>query len=237
MNAAHVMTDTGKSLVPLSRKLQLVATLAVILPAMFAAAGTFTWLNGWIFWGLLLISVWIGYLYLRRANPEVIVARSVHHSGTKTWDKWILGFLSMLLAAELIVAPLDAVRYRFWPLAVWLVLPGVLLFLAGFFLTLWAEGVNKFFEPTVRIQSDRGHYVVSAGPYAVVRHPGYVGTIALLMGSAMVLGSGLAVILSAVSSVIFVVRTALEDRMLLSGLSGYRDYAEKVRYRLLPGVW
>ena len=101
----------------------------------------------------------------------------------------------------------------------------------------WAESVNKFFEPTVRIQTDRGHKVIDTGPYALVRHPGYVAACLLFMGMPLALGSLWALIPAVLSCLLLVVRTILEDRTLREELSGYEEYTQRVRYRLIPGVW
>jgi protein-S-isoprenylcysteine O-methyltransferase Ste14 len=101
----------------------------------------------------------------------------------------------------------------------------------------WALSSNAFFVATVRIQADRGQTVVSGGPYRYVRHPGYLGSILLHLGVPFLLGSLWALIPGFVAVLVMVVRTALEDRTLRAELSGYEEYAERVRYRLLPGVW
>jgi protein-S-isoprenylcysteine O-methyltransferase Ste14 len=97
--------------------------------------------------------------------------------------------------------------------------------------------VNKFAEPGVRIQTERGHKVVDTGPYAIVRHPMYLSAVILFSGIALALGSFWAVIPAAVVALVLVVRTALEDRTLQNELDGYKAYASRVRYRLIPGVW
>jgi protein-S-isoprenylcysteine O-methyltransferase Ste14 len=97
--------------------------------------------------------------------------------------------------------------------------------------------VNRHFEPTVRIQTDRGHTVIDTGPYALVRHPGYVAASLLVLGMPLSLGSYWASIPAILSYLLLVVRTALEDRTLQDELPGYKEYARRVRYRLLPGVW
>ncbi|MBZ5586697.1 MAG: isoprenylcysteine carboxylmethyltransferase family protein [Acidobacteriia bacterium] len=109
--------------------------------------------------------------------------------------------------------------------------------MAGILLTFWAMVTNRFFSATVRIQEDRGHVVVDGGPYRHMRHPGYVGALAFTVASPVALGSWLALIPAVLTSALLVVRTALEDRTLRRELNGYREYANRVRYRLAPGVW
>jgi protein-S-isoprenylcysteine O-methyltransferase Ste14 len=97
--------------------------------------------------------------------------------------------------------------------------------------------VNKFFEPSVRIQTNRGHRVIDVGPYAIVRHPGYVGAFLLMPGLAIALGSWWALIPAGAAALLLLLRTRWEDQTLQAELSGYKSYAERVRYRLIPGVW
>ena len=109
--------------------------------------------------------------------------------------------------------------------------------LVGFGLSVWAEAVNKFFEPTVRIQTDRGHKVIDNGPYAIVRHPEYASACLLFAGVALCLGSLWALIPGGISSLLIILRTHWEDQTLQAELTGYKQYAERVHYRLIPGVW
>ena len=112
-----------------------------------------------------------------------------------------------------------------------------LLLVAGFAGMVWAQAVNRFFEPGVRIQTERGHHVIDTGPYAFVRHPGYVAAFAMLAGMALALGSAWALVPAVVGAALLVLRTAWEDRTLHAELPGYADYARRVQYRLFPGVW
>ena len=116
-------------------------------------------------------------------------------------------------------------------------LAGLTLFALGQGLFSWAMVSNKYFSTLVRIQLDRGHTVATSGPYRYVRHPGYTGYTVSSLGMALALGSLWAMIPAGLLACLLVVRTALEDRTLQDELSGYRDYAQRVRYRLLPGVW
>jgi protein-S-isoprenylcysteine O-methyltransferase Ste14 len=113
----------------------------------------------------------------------------------------------------------------------------MLLVIAGHALVVWATGVNAYFSQVVRIQTERGHTVISSGPYRYVRHPGYVGGILVTLAAPLLLGSAWALIPGVLGALLLVVRTALEDRTLLQELAGYGEYAESVRYRLVPGLW
>jgi len=113
----------------------------------------------------------------------------------------------------------------------------MLLVIAGHALVVWATGTNAFFSQVVRIQTERGHTVITGGPYRYVRHPAYVGMILVVVGAPIMLGSWWALIPGVISAVLMIVRTVLEDRTLQAELSGYVEYAQHTRYRLLPGVW
>ena len=109
--------------------------------------------------------------------------------------------------------------------------------MAGYLLVAVSMRANAFFSTVSRIQNERGHRVATGGPYRVVRHPGYVGAAAFALGAPAVLGSWIAVPIGTLVAILVVVRTSLEDRMLRSELTGYAPYAQRVRWRLLPGVW
>jgi protein-S-isoprenylcysteine O-methyltransferase Ste14 len=170
-------------------------------------------------------------------NPELVAERGAPKENVKAWDKTISGLSGLAGLLALVVAGLD-VRFA-WspPLALAMQLAGLVLLVLGYALFSWAMVSNPFFSTQVRIQEDRGHVVASAGPYQYVRHPGYVGWIILNLGTPLLLGSPWALIPGALSGLLMAVRTALEDKTLQAELDGYRDYATRVRYRLLPGVW
>jgi len=157
--------------------------------------------------------------------------------GTKRWDfVWGSIFGPILLAVH-VVAGLDAIRFEWSTMSPLLWPIGLILFVSGAALLSWSMGVNPFFEKTVRIQTERGHRVIDTGPYAFVRHPGYVGFSGWCVSAPLLLGSWWAFLPAILSVIGLVVRTALEDRTLRQDLEGYAAYSERVRYRLLPGIW
>lgn len=204
---------------------------------MFLPAGTFGWFKGWIFIGIFLISETIVTVYLWKTNPELLIARSHPHTGTKRWDTILLSFLFPSMIAIFVVAALDDSRFHWIPLPLWGVLLGYVLFFLGFLVTVWAGSVNKFAEPTVRIQADRGHTVIDTGPYQYVRHPGYAGGILMFFGMALALGSLWATIPAFITTLFLIIRTGLEDRTLRDELEGYEEYTRRVRRKLVPSVW
>lgn len=219
-----------------------VALILVVLPLffvllMFLPAGTWAWTKGWLFI-LVLLGIIAGvFLYLWRVNPEVLIARSHTHEGTKRWDKILLGFYFPTVWAIVPVAALDDGRFQWSSVPWWACVVGYALLLVGVGITAWAEGVNKFFEPTVRIQTERGHVVIDTGPYAIVRHPGYVGGFFTAAGMALSLGSLWALIPAGLASLLLIVRTQWEDQTLQEELPGYKEYTQKVRFKLIPGMW
>jgi protein-S-isoprenylcysteine O-methyltransferase Ste14 len=203
---------------------------------LFLPAGTWAWTKGWLFIGVFLGTLAVVALFLWRVNPEVVVARSGLHEGTKRWDKILLGFFFPAIYAIVPVAALDE-RFGWSGLSWWACGVGYVLFLAGMGIVTWAEAVNKFFEVTVRIQTDRGHRVIDTGPYTVVRHPGYVAGVLFCLGSALCLASLWALVPAGLASGLLILRTRWEDQTLQAELPGYLEYTQRVHYRLFPGLW
>lgn len=216
--------------------LQLIVTFLVMAALLFWPAGTLDWSLGWWLLAVFAVLVIVAVVYMWRINPELFEAREGFKAGTKSWD---LVVASLLLAAIAAILPVAGFDYRFQWLAVpgWVVALGYLLFVAGFAGAFWAEAVNRHFEMGVRIQTDRDHKVIATGPYAIVRHPGYLSAIVLCVGIALALGSVVALVPVALTIVILAYRTGREDETLAAELDGYADYRRRVRYRWIPGVW
>jgi protein-S-isoprenylcysteine O-methyltransferase Ste14 len=204
---------------------------------VFLPAGTWKWTRGWLFILVIVVASIVVVFYLRRVNPEVMAARINRHEGTKRWDRILLAIFLLTVLAIPILAALDDGRFHWFHVPWWGCVLGHTLLIAGIVGLTWAESVNKFFEPTVRIQTDRGHKVVDNGPYAIVRHPGYASACPLFVGMPLALGSLWALVPAALSCLLLVLRTVWEDQTLREELTGYKEYAQRVRYRLLPGVW
>jgi protein-S-isoprenylcysteine O-methyltransferase Ste14 len=156
----------------------------------------------------------------------------------KAWDKVLAPLMALSVSFPLvIVAGLDH-RFGWSPLfPLWLIVLGFLLISLGYAFAAWALIENRFFSSVVRIQVDRGHVVCDSGPYRIVRHPGYAGNMLALPGMVLALSSTWTLIPAAVALIIAVIRTVLEDQTLQDELPGYRDYARRVRYRLIPGIY
>jgi protein-S-isoprenylcysteine O-methyltransferase Ste14 len=211
--------------------------LLVLGIALFLPAGNLRWAQGWLFLLVFLVLMTVSTAYLWRTNPDIFVARSRIHPGTKAWDKVLMAILLPSFFAVFVVAGFDAGRFHWSSVPPAAIVLGYVLLCVGFFLSIWVYRVNKFAEPSVRIQTERGHKVIDTGPYAIVRHPLYLGGLIMFIGVPLALGSYRALVPTAIATVVIIVRIVLEERTLQEELEGYKEYAARVRYRLIPGVW
>jgi len=205
--------------------------------ALFWSAGQIDWWPAWALLAVMLVWVMATAIVILRFNPDLLTERLGPRKGGKRWDTAIMSIVGLLGLARLIVAGLDQ-RYGWtggFPFAIQMV--ALVLSAAGYALGVWATASNAFFSQIVRIQTERDHTVARGGPYQYVRHPAYVGTILFELAVPVLLASWWALVLGVVNTILFVLRTALEDRDLQAELTGYSDYASQVRYRLLPGIW
>jgi protein-S-isoprenylcysteine O-methyltransferase Ste14 len=206
--------------------------------ALFLPAGTVAWLAGWIFLVLffgfyLAVTVW-----LFRHNPGLMQERL--HLGTsdqKGWDKLLFPLLLVFPFAWMIFMSLDAARFRWSPLPIWLQVAGAVILLCSFYLIFIAFRENSYASSVVRIQEDRGQRVISTGPYRHVRHPMYSGIVIFAIGTPLLLGSWYGVLGGLIFVAILARRAVLEERTLREELPGYADYMAQVKYRLIPYIW
>ncbi len=214
-----------------------VASVVVILAGLlFVLARHLDWTLGWIYVAIFAATWAITLACLLRWNPELIRWRMYPGKGTKTWDKVWLGLFAPVAIAVYVVAVLEAREgVSSAQGAAWLL--GLAIFVPSWALVIWSMVVNPFFEKTVRIQTDRGHRVIDTGPYAYVRHPGYVGFAGWMLSTPLLLASAWAFVPALLAVILLVIRTALEDRTLRAELPGYAEYAARVRFRLIPRVW
>jgi protein-S-isoprenylcysteine O-methyltransferase Ste14 len=205
--------------------------------ALFWSAGRIDWWPAWA-----AIVVWLSLfvamdLLLLRFNPGLMAERLDPPKGAKAWDRAILSLLRLTQLARYILAGLD--QRNGWtggfPLAAQIA--ALTVCVLGNALLLWAMASNSYFSQIVRIQPDRGHAVAIGGPYRYVRHPAYVGMILFEFAMSTLLASWWALAAAGFCASLIILRTALEDRTLKAELPGYVDYARRVRYRLVPGIW
>ncbi len=215
------------------------AMLAIMMAVFYASAGRTDIPQSWFLFGVAFVYFVASNLALYRYNPGLLIQRlKIRREGSKTWDE-VLVRVSNLTALLLLpaVAGLDVGRYRWSSLGLPYAIVGVVILVVSSVLLNWAMIENPYFEPTVRIQDDRGHHVVTTGPYAIVRHPGYLSGILWIASVPLILGSLYALAPFALYAVLMTLRTYLEDRTLHEELPGYTEYAERVKYRLFPGIW
>lgn len=227
-------------------KITLPALIAFLVINAFYAflplliVGRMSWIPGWVYAGLTLFSTLGSRALAVRKNPGILAERanSLTAPGVKEWDKKLVplvGLFGPLLT--LLVSGLD-VRFGWSPaLSGWIAPAALVALVLGLLLGTWAFLENKFFSGTVRIQTDRGHYVIDTGPYRYLRHPGYAGALWMYLAIPPYFGSlwGLLPALGLIA--VFILRTALEDKTLQDELPGYWEFTQKTRYRLFPGIW
>jgi protein-S-isoprenylcysteine O-methyltransferase Ste14 len=227
----------------LRRLIQVVIQLLIQAAILFVSAGRLDWVMAWAAIGVQVGIMVVNTLVILPKNPELIAERGQIKENVKGWDKLLAVLIIPLALGVWAVAGLDE-RFGWLPqLAADRARPSAIQVVALVLMALgqglfsWAMASNEFFSTSVRIQEDRGHAVVTGGPYRYVRHPGYVGYVVFTLATPLILGSLWALIPAGLVALAMIVRTALEDETLLKELDGYKDYATRVRYRLLPGVW
>ena len=217
--------------------LRYIVGMAFVAGLLFLAAGRLDYWQGWIYNLMNLVFFALTARVLRN-SPELVAERLHPGRGVKWWDRGYFLLSTPLYVAALVVAGIDAGRGH-WGTRPGMApyLAGVVFYVAGQGLFLWAKKVNPFFSSVARIQADRGQTVCHEGPYRICRHPGYLGGLLFGLSTPVILGSYWALIPQAMAAVLLVGRTFLEDRMLTKDLLWYEEYRRSVRSRLLPGVW
>jgi protein-S-isoprenylcysteine O-methyltransferase Ste14 len=213
--------------------------LAFMALLLFVSAGTWRWPQGWIYLAELGGIGMIVGLWLARHDPGLLAERmgGIFRSAQKRWDRTLMAVFTALWTGSLVLSAVDAGRWQWLHVPIWLEVLGALLITLAYYLFYLTFRENSYAAPTVKIQSERGHRVVSTGPYATVRHPMYAGAVAFFIGTPLLLGSWLGLAVAPALIALLAARAVLEERTLARELPGYRDYAARVRYRLLPGVW
>lgn len=207
---------------------------------LFICGGDLGWWQAWLYSMLILTAGIGGRMWAEQRHPGLTAERQniENIQMAKAWDKLLAPLMAVSASFPMvIVAGLDH-RYNWsFEFPLWLIVIGFILISLGYAFAAWSVVENRFFSSMVRIQTDRGHVVCDSGPYRFVRHPGYAGTILAPFGIVLALGSVWALIPAAIATIIAVIRTGLEDQTLREELPGYRDYAGRVRYRLIPGIY
>lgn len=216
------------------RMIQVFVQMVVIMAILLVSAGRLDWLWVWVYLGVSLGILFVNTLVLPR---DLIAERGSPKEDTQPWDKLLSTLILFLTIGILAVIGLDE-RLDWSPeLPVTVHIAGMTFIALGNLLFTWAMVSNRFFSTAVRLQFDRAQTVATGGPYRFVRHPGYFGMSVSLLATSLALGSLWGLIPAGITICLYIVRTALEDRMLRAELPGYAEYAQQTRYRLVPGIW
>jgi protein-S-isoprenylcysteine O-methyltransferase Ste14 len=217
-----------------------IVTYLLIPTVLLVCGGDSRWWQAWVFSALIAVAGIGGRAWAEGRHPGLMAERtdSKMFSKAKPWDKVLAPLMALSISYPLvIVAGLDH-RFGWSPVFPrWIQILGLVVIALGYSLAVWALVENRFFSSIVRIQIERGHVLCDSGPYRLVRHPGYAGNILALPGIVMALGSVWTLIPATVALVVFLMRTELEDRTLQEELIGYREYARRVRYLWIPGIY
>lgn len=231
-------TKQGQVLSP--RVVILLLIFVVIVPFLpLLISRQWDWVEAWMYGFISIFGFIISRWLAARRHPDLIAerARFLDQEDAKPWDKVLSPIVGLGGALVPLVAGLDALYGWSQPFSLTAKILALLVILASYAMGAYALMANRFFSGMVRIQSERGHQVVSSGPYRWMRHPGYVGAMLTYLATPVFLDARWAFVPAILLCVVLVVRTSLEDKTLQEELPGYADYAQRVRYRLIPGIW
>ncbi|MGD9402231.1 MAG: isoprenylcysteine carboxylmethyltransferase family protein [bacterium] len=214
------------------------AAMIVILAALLLVlGGRADYWQAWVF-GLVNLALITAVAVLLAGVADTIRARMKPAADAKAWDKVLMAFFFPLAGIVIALGALDGGRFGWTsPLPLWVYPPAYVVYVFSAHLHLWAIRANEHYTSTVAIRPGSGHAVIDSGPYRYVRHPGYTGIILMEASISIVLGSLWALVPAGLVGLLLVIRTRLEDAALRRELPGYEAYAERVRYKLLPGVY
>ena len=208
----------------------------IMVVILVLTSGTWTWINIWIYFALAALTSMLVYIFVVRVNPSLYNERGNPGDNTRKWDLIWLSAYGLISYSLIIIAGLN--KRNGWSSLgdEWIIPGGILIILSGV-LVAWAMAVNSYFSSVVRIQDDRGQTVVASGPYQYIRHPGYLGVIFYYIGTPMMLDSWISFFPVLIIILGFMLRIQFEERTLKEELSDYERYSQKVKYRLIPGIW
>jgi len=211
--------------------------LAAFAAFWFALAGRLDWWQGWTLLVVFALLVTAFAWRLAATDPELLRERNRPGGEVPAWDQWIMRIYTLVLVVQLAVTALDSGRFR-WSEVSWVVqLLGWSVIIGAAIAIGRVTVSNPYLSSWARLQDDREQVVVQEGPYAHIRHPMYLAIAAVFFGMPLALASWWSLVPATINIGLFVYRTYREDEMLMRGLPGYEEYAQTVRYRLIPGVW
>ncbi len=232
------MSDTKRTFtLKVIIQLLIVVVIVPLLPLLIS--GAWDWWEAWVYGVIGILGFVVSRALAAKRHPDILAerARSMAMKDAKPWDKFLAPVMALGSVIILIVAGLDKLFGWTSPFSLPVKLAALILILFGFVLGSWALMENRFFSGVVRIQTDRGHYVVTTGPYRFVRHPGYVGALWSYLAIPIFLNSLWAFIPTGLLVIVIFLRTYMEDKTLQTELPGYKEFSQKTKYRLLPGIW
>ena len=204
--------------------------------ALFLPAGTIFWFQGWIYIIIMILFSTTLLIYLTKKDPELLRARAKTKT-TESWDKKLLVFSTPLFILIYILPGFDAVRFRWSSTPFYINIIGFIGMILTIILFFLVNRENTYLSRVVEIQEERDHKVITTGPYRIVRHPMYFAVIILFISHCFALGSLFSLIPCSFVIITIVLRTIHEDKMLHEQLKGYKEYAQKTRFKLIPGIW
>jgi len=228
---------SAKLLAPLI--LQSSAWIVLMAVLLFWPAGNWLWPQGWAFLAIFILGSILFCTWLWRRDPALLVSRlqPVVQQGQAGWDKLFMACAVIVWNLWLVLMALDAQRWRFSEMPVWLNAIGGALIASGFAATMPVFAANSFAAPVVRIQQERGHHLIDTGPYAIVRHPMYASALLYIIGVPLLLGSWIGLAVVPLMLIGLAPRAVREEELLKRELPGYADYMTRVRWRMIPHIW
>jgi protein-S-isoprenylcysteine O-methyltransferase Ste14 len=234
--AAKVKQDT--EIMQLARDvLKILVVITFVGGVLFISAGRISWISAWLLLLFYLVYLVLVVIWGIRNSPELIIERGKFESNVKSWDKLINALYVVFLMIMLVIMGFDSQRYGWTNMPIGFQVLGFIVMICSAWLIWRSMAENTFASRWARIQEEREQRVVTTGPYLYVRHPMYIGVIFLVFSSSLALGSLWGFVPGALIGLLYIIRTILEDRMLTKELVGYKAYALKVKYRLIPGIW
>jgi len=218
--------------------IRLIIGIAIMSAAFFGSAGTLDWPEAWLYMISQFAFSGAVALWLKKKNPDLLKDRmTFFKSSARGWDKAIFWIMTVVFIPYLFLPGLDAIRYQWSSVPLFIKVFGFMAIAASLLMISWVMRENTYLSRVVEIQRERGHRVITTGPYQYIRHPMYVAVIAQLICIPLALGSLLTLIPASLLTALLVIRTHFEDKTLNSELEGYKAYSEKVKYKLVPRVW
>ena len=200
---------------------------------LFLPAGTLAWPDGWLLMGILFVPMFFAGLVMMAKSPDLL-RRRLNAKEEQAEQKQVIALSGLMFLAAFVLAGLNF-RFGWMVLPRWIVWTAAALFLLAYLLYAEVLRENAWLSRTIEVQA--GQKVIDTGLYGVVRHPMYAVTVLLFLSMPLVLGSPLSFAVMLGYLPIIAKRIRNEEAVLESGLAGYREYKQRVKYRLIPGIW